>query len=395
MSKKSSLHTTSAILVGLFLVSLAFGSGFTVALVQARQLDNTNTPLVSSGSLGLFQEAWDLVARDFYGPLPQNRERVYGAARGLLSTLDDPYTVLIEPIPRQFEQDDLRGSYGGVGMGLSRNADGEVILSPFRDSPSAQAGILEGDVLVAVDGWRITPEMDLSQDIVARIRGEVGTAVTLTIQRGAEALSFTITRQVIEIPSVAWRLLEQAPTLGYIRIFSFTDRTAGELREGLDELYAGGAEGLILDLRDNGGGLLQTAIDVTDQFLDEGVVLYERRRGREEQSYLSSAGGYALEIPLVVLVNGGTASASEIVAGAIQDRERGLLIGETTFGKGSVQLIFGLSDGSSLHVTAARWYTPNRHQLDGVGLTPDLVVAADPDSDLDVQLERAIISLSD
>jgi carboxyl-terminal processing protease len=401
--KKSPFYISiaSVILAGLFLASVAFGSGFVFASVQPRYASpalfspvEEKGPL-STGPLSLFQEAWDLIKRDFYGPLPPTEERGYGAVRGLLSTLDDPYTVFIEPIPHQFEQDSLRGSYGGVGMELEHDADGQVVLSPFRDSPAAQVGILLGDVLLAVDDLLIIPEMDISQDIVARIRGEVGTDVVLTVQRGGETLTFTITRQVIDIPSVTWRVLEQAPTLGYVHISSFTDRTVDELEEALDELLSGGAQGLVLDLRGNGGGLLQAAIDVTGHFFDGGAVLYERRRGQAEKSYEASKGGQALEIPLVVLVNGGTASASEIVAGAIQDRERGVLIGETTFGKGSVQLIFDLSDGSSLHVTAARWYTPNHHQLDGVGLTPDLVVEADPDSGVDVQLEWAITFLQE
>jgi len=386
-----------AFLTGLFLVSLAFGSGFVVASFQPRQphskaVHNSETSL-DSGPLSVFQEAWGLIERDFFGALPTNRERVYGAVRGLLETVDDPYTTFVEPIPRRFEQDDLRGSYGGIGVALNRAADGQVVLSPYRDSPAAQAGILEGDVLLAVDDVPITAEMDVTQEVTARIRGEVGTTVTLIVHRGAETLTFSITRQVIEIPSVTWRVLDQAPNLGYVQVSSFTDRTSDELKDALDELLKGDIQGLVLDLRNNGGGLLQAAIDVTDQFVDGGVVLYERRKGQEEKSYVANQGELAPQIPLVVLVNHGTASASEIVAGAIQDHERGLLVGEPTFGKGSVQLIFDLSDGSSLHVTAARWYTPDRHQLDGVGLTPNLVVDADPQSESDVQLERAITYL--
>jgi len=384
-----------AFLTGLFLVSLAFGSGFVVASFQPRQPQSkaSENALLDSGPLSIFQEAWDLIEKDFFGALPTNRERVYGAIRGLLGVVDDPYTVFVEPIPRRFEQDDLRGSYGGIGVALNRAASGQVVLSPYRDSAAAQAGVLEGDVLLAVDDVPITAEMDVTQDVAARLRGKVGTTVTLVIHRGAETLTFKITRQVIEIPSVTWRVLDQAPNLGYVQVSSFTDRTSVELEEALDELLTSDVQGLVLDLRNNGGGLLQAAIDVTDQFVDGGVILYERRRGQDEKSYIANAGGLALQVPLVVLVNHGTASASEIVAGAIQDRERGPLVGEPTFGKGSVQLIFDLSDGSSLHVTAARWYTPNRHQLDGVGLTPNLVVAADSQSDSDVQLERAIAFL--
>ncbi len=382
-------HLLLAVLGGLSLVALAFGSGYVAAAsFQPRQSAQEDAPLPTP--LNLFQEAWDLVEQGFYGPLPGENERVYGAVRGLLGTLDDPYTVLVEPVPHQLEQDNLRGSYGGIGVNLSRDADGQVVLSPFRDSPAAAAGILEGDLLLAVNGVPVTPEMDLSLDVAARIRGDVGTDVTLTVRRGEATLTFTITREEIETPSVTWRLLEGTPSLGYVQISSFTDRTADELREGLDELLVGGVEGLVLDLRGNGGGLLQAALDVADQFLDGGLVLYEGRKGQPEKPYLASPGGQALEIPLAVLVDGGTASASEIVAGALQDRERGMLIGESTFGKGSVQLIFDLSDGSSLHVTASRWYTPKHHQLDGVGLAPDLIVTADPHGEVDAPLERAI-----
>ncbi len=401
MKKTPSAFTISIIaiiFVGLFLASIAFGAGFALAAADANPPALSYFPEpekgpLSAGPLDVFQQAWNLIQRDFYGPLPLPTERSYGAARGLLGTLDDPYTVFIEPLPHQLEQDNLRGSYGGVGMGLARDSDGQVRLSPFRDSPAALAGILQDDVLLAVDGLTITLDMDITQDIVTRIRGEVGTDVVLTVQRDEQTLDFTVTRQVIDVPSVNWRLLEQAPTLGYVHISSFTDRTASELQQGLAELADDGAQALILDLRGNGGGLLQAAIDVAGQFFDGGAVLYERRKGQDEKTYGAAPGGLALEIPLVVLVDGGTASASEIVAGAIQDRQRGILIGETTFGKGSVQLIYDLSDGSSLHVTAARWYTPARHQLDGVGLTPDLSVEADPNSDVDVQLEQAIISL--
>jgi carboxyl-terminal processing protease len=390
----------SIIFVGLFLASVAFGAGFALAeadpdpptLSVFSGTEKKPGPL-SSGPLDIFQQAWDLIERDFYGSLPLNTERSYGAVRGLLETLGDPYTVFIEPLPRQLEQDSLRGSYGGVGMGLARDSEGLIILAPFRDSPAAQAGILQDDVLLAVDGVTITLEMDISQDVVTRIRGEVGTDVLLTVQRDEQTLDFTITRQVIDIPSVNWRIIEQAPTLGYVQIGSFTDRTNNELQQGLAELAGGGAQGLILDLRGNGGGLLQAALDVTGQFFDGGVVLYERRRGQDERTYEASTGGQALDIPLVVLVNGGTASASEIVAGAIQDRGRAVLIGETTFGKGSVQLPHTLSDGSELRVTIARWFTPNDRAIHGEGLAPDIEVLLTPEdaeAGLDPQLERAI-----
>jgi carboxyl-terminal processing protease len=383
---------------------LAFGSGFAVAVFQPQGAVLDDSFVFSSDPLKVFDEAWDVLRSDFYGPLPSDKERTYGAIRGLLGTLNDPYTVFVEPIPHRFEQDNLRGSYGGIGATLGRNADGEIVLSPFRDSPAAEAGILEGDVLVSLDGKVITSEIDITQDVESRIRGEIGTVLVVVIRRGGQEIPFKVTRQVIKIPSVTWRLIEQPPTLlGYIHIKSFTDRTVKELAEALDDLTENNTQGLILDLRGNGGGLLQSAIDVADAFFDGGVVLYERVRGQEEAAYNANPEGLAIEIPLVVLIDHGTASASEIVAGAIQDRERGILIGEPTFGKGSVQHIFSLSDGSSLHVTTARWYTPNYHQLDEVGLEPDIVVSrdtatTDEENRLDppdLPLERAILFLKE
>jgi carboxyl-terminal processing protease len=191
-------------------------------------------------------------------------------------------------------------------------------------------------------------------------------------------------------------VLEQDSTIGYIRIRLFTERTGRELERALQDLRGSGVTRLIVDMRDNPGGVLDAAVDVASQFLREGVVLYEDRRGEAEKFYTVKKGGLALDLPLVVLANGGTASASEIVAGALQDYQRGPLIGERTFGKGSVQLVYDLSDQSSLHVTVARWLTPNRHRIDGQGLLPDIEVAlseADRAAGADPQLERAIAYL--
>jgi carboxyl-terminal processing protease len=219
--------------------------------------------------------------------------------------------------------------------------------------------------------------------------------VTITVERpGAdEPIDITIERAVIETPSAQWRILEEAPTIGYIQLISFTERSNKELNKAFAELSAQGAEGYILDLRGNGGGLLETAVDVASQFLREGVVLREDRKNEGERVYEVRSGGKALDQPLVVLVNGGTASASEIVAGALQDYKRGTLIGEKTFGKGSVQLIYELSDASRLHVTVAKWFTPNNNAIDSKGLTPDIeVLISDEDraNNRDPQLERAI-----
>jgi carboxyl-terminal processing protease len=225
------------------------------------------------------------------------------------------------------------------------------------------------------------------------VRGEVGEIVRLTIRREGhpDPLIYEVRRGEIVTPSVSSQL--KPPDVGYIRISIFNERTNDELEVAIRNLGRVGASKYVIDLRSNGGGLLTPAIEVASQFLEDGVVMYERRNNGEEKPYPVKKRGAAREEPVVFLVNGGTASASEIVAGAIQDHERGILIGTETFGKASVQLLFDLSDGSSLHVTSARWLTPNRQEIDGVGLKPDLQVELtdqDRENDRDPQLDRAM-----
>ncbi|MFQ5578766.1 MAG: S41 family peptidase [Anaerolineae bacterium] len=225
-----------------------------------------------------------------------------------------------------------------------------------------------------------------TDEVVLLIRGEVGTTVTLQVSRGGEANPITlhIERAIIETPSVEWRLLDEAPATGYIKIRLFSIRTGKELARAISE---------VLDVRGNGGGLLEASVDVSSRFLAGGTVLKEDRRGEAPIIYRTRAGEKILEAPLVVLVDGGTASASEIVAGALQDHKRAVLIGERTFGKGSVQLVYDLSDESSVHVTVAKWFTPNNHSIDGVGLTPDIEVLfseEDHATGRDPQFQRAV-----
>ncbi len=345
----------------------------------------------------LFWEAWHLVEENFYGELPPSKTMTYAALRGALSALNDPYTTFVEPQPRQLEKDDLHGSFGGIGVWLSQTQDGSFVLSPMREGPAIRAGVQDGDVLLGVDDTPITPQMGLS-DVQVLIRGPVGSEVRLTIRREGvdDPLVLTIVREEIATPSVTWRMVKDQPDMGYIKITRFTERTPQELKEAIADLRDQGMARLVLDLRDNGGGLLTEAIQVAGQFLDKGVVLYERRRNAEEKPYPVQESGVVRDVPLAVLINGGTASAAEIVAGALQDYERGPLIGERTFGKGSVQLIYDLSDGSSLHVTAAQWLTPNRHQINGQGLAPDVEVQLtdeDRAQGRDPQLERAVAYL--
>ncbi len=370
------------VLVGLVL-SAMFAAGF-----LARDL--VGAPSVRAQSeYPILAEAHTLLAQHYLRPLPDEAQLEYGAIRGMISVLNDPHTFFIEPPVAQNESDALAGQYGGIGVELQRDSVGEYVLYPYPDGPAAAAGVLDGDKLLAVDDAAVTRDMP-HDDVQRLLRGEVGKRITVTVQhRDGATERFEIELALIEVPSVLWSTVTEEPSFGYVRLLRFTSRTPEELEKALTELLQEKkVVALILDMRHNSGGLLQEAVDVVSQFLDSGVALYEQRRGTEREPKEVSGGGLALDTPMAVLVDGASASAAELVAGALQDRDRALLIGQKTYGKGSVQLIFKLADGSSLHVTSAEWFTPNGTALDGVGLTPDIEMIPSPD--FDAELGEAI-----
>jgi carboxyl-terminal processing protease len=378
---------------GVLFISLAMGLAYLAGLLTPTITRSAGS--ADASATALIGEAWQLVDGHFFGTLPPTQTRTYAAIRGMLSALNDQYTVLIDPPATRLETDQLRGQFGGIGADLRRDAEGRTLLTPYPDGPAAKAGAIEGDELTAIDGDALTPTLRLDE-VEARLRGDVGSRVRLTLARAGGALEIEIERAPISPPSTLWRIIADAPDIGYISIRIFTDRTPDEVGRAIDELREQGARALILDVRDNGGGLLDSAVKVTGQFL-EGVVMFERQREGDEQQRSAPAVGAALDLPLAVLVNHSTASASEIVAGALQDRERAILIGEHTFGKGSVQSIYPLADGSSLHITTAEWYTPNRGKLSGEGLTPDIEVSLTTDdraAGRDPVLDRAVAHLT-
>jgi carboxyl-terminal processing protease len=341
----------------------------------------------------LFWEAWQIIEQEFFGELPDPKELTYGVIRGALGALDDPATMLIEPMTSEDQLIDLRGFYEGIGALVAIDEkDQVVIVSPFDGSPAMQAGIRAGDVVLKVDDVAVTG-MPL-EEAVRLIRGPRGSTVRLTIIREEEVepLVIEVVRDEVELATVGGLVLED--NIGYVRIALFSERTSQELKETLQELMAEDLSGLILDLRNNPGGVFPSAaIEVVSQFVDEGVIVYEQFSDGREQAYRAQPGGLATEIPLVVLVNQGTASNSEVVVGAIQDHGRGVLIGEQTFGKGSVQHVHELSDGATLHVTMALLFTPNHRPIHEEGITPDIVVPLteeDFTQGRDPQLERAI-----
>jgi carboxyl-terminal processing protease len=371
MTNRKRDFLTIALVVGLTLIS--FAAGFLVN--ELVQLPVTFGRESENAEFGVFWEAWSWVEENYIGEIPANQQMTHGAVRGAIEVLGDPYTIFVEPVARSQERDRFRGNFGGIGATVEQNEAGEIILRPIPDNPAEAAGILDGDVLIAVDGETILPEMTV-EDTVLLIRGEEGKEVILTVVHPGEStpVDIAIIRQIILLPSVSYRVLEEDPTIGYIRLGRFSGESAGEIEDAILDLESQSVEKLILDLRQNPGGLLNAAVEVSDHFLDEGPVVYQISKTDKEKIFEASNDTIAADLPLVVLTDGATASAAEIVAGALQDRERATLIGLQTFGKGSVQLVHDLSDGSSIRVTSARWLTPDRHQIDQQGLEPDVAV---------------------
>jgi carboxyl-terminal processing protease len=378
------------IVIAALLLTAAFGVGYYTRALTAGDNALAVSGLGPADPYPVLTEARRILEANYHGALPDDKTLEYGAVRGLVNAVGDPYTVFVEPQTHELETQSLQGEYGGVGVGLSKNAAGEIVLSPYPDSPATQAGILEGDVLLAVDGAALTIA-HTGEEAAGLIRGPIGTTVTLRVRHASGAeLTVTIVRQSFPIPSVTWKIVEGQPGIGLIAISRFSDKTPKEVLRAADELRANGAERFVLDLRGNGGGILESAVEVASHFLDGGVVMYETQRSAPEKVFTAPASSDLLTTaPLAVLVNHSTASAAEIVAGALLDRGRAPLIGQTTFGKGSVQLVFELSDQSSLHVTAHLWYTPAHRELDKRGLPPSIPVEPAADGS-DADLARAI-----
>lgn len=316
---------------------------------------------------------------------------LHGAARGMVEAWKDPYTRFVSPSQLKDEEIELEGKYGGLGMYIG-DRDGQIlVISPMEDSPAERAGLKPKDQIVKVDnevviGWT-------SDRVVQKLRGEPNTKVTVCVRREGEdeLLDFVITREIIKLHSVRYEMLSD--DIGYLKLTQFKHSTADESRNAVRDMIRKGMRALILDLRNNGGGLLDASVKISSMFLRSGLIVETKGRSeRANEKYYADKNYYQTDIPMTVLINGGSASASEIVAGALNDRGRAKLIGEKSFGKGSVQTLFPLTDGSGVYVTIARYYTPSGKVIDHVGLSPDIEVKGEPDRDKskDKQLQRAI-----
>jgi carboxyl-terminal processing protease len=356
--------------------------------------------------LKLFTDVLAIVQNQYVDET-EPREVIYGAVRGMLRALD-PHSSFMDPESYREMQVETSGSFGGLGIEITIRDDQLTVVAPIEGTPAWRAGVQPGDRIVKIEGLA-TKDMSLP-DAVKRMRGPKGTKVTITVAReGAkEPFDVSLVREVIQVQSIKAQELE--PGIGYIRIRQFQERTAPDLVASVEKFEkTGRLGGLIIDVRSNPGGLLSAAVEVSEEFLGDGkLIVYTEGRVRNQNMRFTAHAKRAItEVPLVVLVNQGSASASEIVAGAIQDHGRGVVIGQQTFGKGSVQTIIPLADGSGLRLTTARYFTPKGRSIHGKGITPDIVI--DPPKDeattvkpgapplseaelmkRDVQLQRAI-----
>jgi len=321
------------------------------------------------------QNDWQAVRQEYLGREYGDRQQAYVAIREMLEKLNDPYTRFMDPEQFRDMQIDTSGELTGVGIQLSQDEETKelVVVAPIEDTPASQAGVLAKDIITKIDG-QSTQGMDVNA-AVSLIRGPVGSEVTLTLRRGTEDLEFKLERARIEIHPVKYTLqtTPSAGEVGYIRLNQFSANAADEMREAIQDLEQKGATGYILDLRSNPGGLLYASIDIARMWMQDGVIVATvDRQGVSERERANNTA--LTDKPLVILVDGGSASASEILSGALQDNKRALLIGSKTFGKGLVQSVRGLGDGSGLAVTVAKYLTPSGRDINHEGIAPDVVI---------------------
>lgn len=359
------------LLIGTFFAGVAAGP-----YLHAEAAAETTPSSVAQKQFGIFWQAWDIVEHHFvYRQSINTKKMIYGAISGMLQSLgDEGHTRFLSPSETKAEQTSLSGQFEGVGIEVNIQNGHPVVVSPIPGSPAAAAGLKSGDVILQVNGT-VTDNVTLA-DLIKLIRGPAGTSVKFLVRHTGRPTPevINVVRGKIKVAAVTWAMLP-GTRIAQIQISHFSANAAGDLHRDLRAAESAGAQGLILDLRDDPGGLLNSSIQVASEFLDHGNVLLEEDASGHRTAYPVKAGGLATTLPLVVLVNHGTASASEIFAGAIQDDHRGVIIGQPTFGTGTVLSTYPLSDGSEILLGVRQWLTPDGRVIRNKGITPDESVA--------------------
>ncbi len=398
MTYRLSLRQVRLIFIFASVIIISGISGYRLGV---RSVTVSTTNAGGRFNLSLFWDTWDLLHEKFlYQDQLNAQEALFGAVAGLVSSAKDPYTFFLNPAQNERSQEEIAGSFGGIGVHLEYFAEGIGIVAPLNGSPGQEAGVLAGDLIVAVDGT-LVGNLSLPE-VVDLIRGEPGTMVTLEVLRpgASETVLIPVRRAMIDIPSVEFELIlsgcGRADCLPVARLIlsRFGDQTSSEWLTAVDQVVAqcplGACAGVVLDLRNNPGGYLEDSIFVVAEFLENGTVfIQDEGEGQLTPSSIHRRGRLT-SWPLVVLVNQGSASASEIVAGALQQHRRAVLVGEPTFGKGTVQEPIDMAGGSGIHITVARWLLPDGQSVEGVGLTPDYAVEEVAENDLDEILNQGL-----
>lgn len=374
----------------IFFILVVFGSGIFVG--RGTVLCPFCPP--EGVDFSILWETWQKIEESYVRPEALDQQKmIYGATSGMVESLEDPYTVFFDPEETKVFLEDVSGRFEGVGMEIGIKNNQLQVIAPLEDTPAQKAGLLPGDKIVKIDG--LSTLGITSEKAVSLIRGPSGTEVTLTIQREGwpEEKDFKIERTVINVPCAKWELKDN--DIAYIKLYHFSENADTEFRDKAVEILDSPAKKIILDLRNNPGGYLERAQDIAGWFLEKGqVVVIEDFGDKQEQNiYKAKGNSKFFDYPIIILINEGSASASEILASAIRDNLGAKLVGETSYGKGSVQQLENLRDGSSLKVTVANWLTPKGELIEGKGLEPDIKVEMteeDYNKDRDPQLDRAI-----
>lgn len=377
------------LIVGALVGVLGFGLGNQADQIDFNKYKTTNPELPEDLTYQSTEEVYDSLREKYAGELSRE-ELINGMKKGMVNAAGDPFTEYLDAEAAENMQKSLEGEFSGIGAEIGKRDGQLVVIAPLDGTPADKAGLQPEDAIVGVDG-ESTSEWTV-QEAVMRIRGKEGNDVTLTIVRNGEARDITITRGKIEIPSVNAEMKEG--NIGYIELVRFGQDSSSDFRRAASRLHNEGAEKIILDVRNNPGGYLNVAINITSEFLESGKVVVEERRNKEVLSTeRASNGGALIGLPTVVLINEGSASASEIIAGALRDNDAATLVGQQTFGKGSVQELVEFDDGSVLRVTIANWYTPEGSNIAEEGIKPDVEVERieeDIENDRDPQLQKAL-----
>lgn len=387
---------------------LIFGTGYSLGELKTKQNMQTrsdynifnakpSSDAAKNIDFQLFWDTWEKVEKKFVDKKKLDTKKMYyGAIKGMVASLEDPYTFFLTPEENKQSKDDLGGKFEGIGAQLGLNNNRVVIIAPLKDSPAERAGIVSGDIINKVDG-KSTKGWTLPQ-VVSKIRGQKGTKVTLTVDRGEKERDITITRAEIKISSVELSFDQQ---IAYLKLNQFGENTNSEWDKAINEIADKWRQkeirGMVLDLRDNPGGYLDSSVYLASEFLPQGkLIVKQESTVTDTKNYTSVRTGKLLDIPLSVLINKGSASASEILSGALRDYKRATLVGEKSFGKGSVQEALDLKTGAGLHVTVAKWILPNGDWINGKGIEPEIKIQNEVNNgntltkEGDRQLQKAI-----